>query len=77
MADISWLGDPKIALWTVMFINNWGVGALLWFYLWPPYIRSTRSFMRQSAWKAPQGRRNSGTLRCHHYHVADLVVYGI
>ena len=24
MADISWLGDPKIALWTVMFINNWG-----------------------------------------------------
>ena len=24
LANISWLGDPKIALWTVMFINNWG-----------------------------------------------------
>ena len=24
LSEISWLGNPKIALWTVMFINNWG-----------------------------------------------------
>lgn len=58
LAKTLWLGNPKIALYSVAFVDNWHWWDLSWCYFWEHYSRLIPNFMKLPEWMEQTGFRS-------------------